>query len=171
MPGSTDHANPYIQMQPTTNRSEAHLDFVNTRLNGVDTTGSQAALLNVTYEPQTSTNDSDSDDSDVTKVVNDVKNLANKSVWYIVGFVVGGVVLLALIIGLIVCCCRRKRYSARSGPGRNPTNAPFMPGMQAYRQLQDPLPARPESPVWDSHAGDHPPAYKYPEPDYRYTGV
>ncbi|KAI5122015.1 hypothetical protein M0805_008007 [Coniferiporia weirii] len=38
-------APPYIQLLSTLNRTAAHLDFVNSRLGGVDTTGSQAPLL------------------------------------------------------------------------------------------------------------------------------
>ncbi|KAI0045957.1 hypothetical protein FA95DRAFT_1459550, partial [Auriscalpium vulgare] len=39
--GTTSKLDPYIQLLPTTNISSAHIDFVNVRLNGTDTTGSQ----------------------------------------------------------------------------------------------------------------------------------
>ena len=38
-------ADPYIQLLPTTNMQQAHQDFVNIRLGGVDTTSSQPPLL------------------------------------------------------------------------------------------------------------------------------
>ena len=37
-------ADPYIQLLSTVNKMAAHRDFVNARLGGVDTTGSQAPL-------------------------------------------------------------------------------------------------------------------------------
>ncbi|KAI0051787.1 acid protease [Auriscalpium vulgare] len=42
--GTTSKLDPYIQLLPTTNISSAHIDFVNVRLNGIDTTGSQTLL-------------------------------------------------------------------------------------------------------------------------------
>ena len=38
-------AAPYVQLLPLTDPKRAHLDFVNARLDGVDTTGDQPALL------------------------------------------------------------------------------------------------------------------------------
>ena len=42
---SNDRDDPYIQLLPTTNKTSAHNDFVQVRLNGVDTTGSASQAL------------------------------------------------------------------------------------------------------------------------------
>lgn len=42
---SNDREDPYIQLLPTTDKTQAHNDFVQVRLNGVDTTDSPAQAL------------------------------------------------------------------------------------------------------------------------------
>ena len=43
---AVDRGDPYVQLLPITDKKSAHEDFINVRLNGVDTTGdAQHALL------------------------------------------------------------------------------------------------------------------------------
>ncbi|THV05274.1 hypothetical protein K435DRAFT_119025 [Dendrothele bispora CBS 962.96] len=58
--GSTDNvADPYIQLLSVSNKTQIHTDFVNVRLGGRDTTGSQAPLLsNIQPRPESNSNDS-----------------------------------------------------------------------------------------------------------------
>jgi hypothetical protein len=130
-------ADPYVQLLPLTDDlAEAHSDFVSVRLKGVDSTGGQTLLSNVTASGPPDPTYSGSQDSGFVAYV-------KKHKWIFIGVAIGvGVLLLGLILAL--CFCRRgngKRKYMRGVSGQ-PT---------AYRQLHDPAPAG------DSH-------YEYQQP-------
>ena len=81
---------PYIQLHSLTDPAQAHLDFVQQRLGGVDTTGSQQLLQ-------------DSDDSSAPTAV------GKNQVLIIAGTVIGTFVLLGAI-GVLGVWCRKRRY-------------------------------------------------------------
>jgi len=77
--GSTSKAAPYIQFLSITNPSDAHTDFVNARLNGVDTTNN---MFNANNQTSGSS-----------------KGLS-RTTWYIIAGSVGGAILL-LVLGAV----------------------------------------------------------------------
>lgn len=106
-------ADPYIQLLPLTDIAEAHADFVTVRLNGMDTTGGQTLLNNVTASGPPDPVNSSSNDSGFVKFV-------KKHKWIFIGVGIGvGVLLIGLIIALVVRSNRKKR---------------------AYRPLHEPAP-------------------------------
>ncbi|TDL23417.1 acid protease [Rickenella mellea] len=169
---SSKTADPYIQLLSITDVADAHSDFVKIQLGGVDTTGTQAALLPPSAVQSKPPAPASSDENLFTKGVNEIKKLAKKSVWFIVGMVAVAVLGLVLFCSLIVCLVRRRRRTRsafRAGPGNK--SAPSVPGMGSYKPLN------PQDDVWDSH-GPHtavpePPTYgagygSYQEPQYQY---
>ncbi|KAI5122263.1 hypothetical protein M0805_007127 [Coniferiporia weirii] len=166
---------PYIQLLPTTSSASAHTDFVNTRLNGVDTTGSQTPLVSEADAQHSPDTDNDADTNNLKTAFNNATNSAKKlfykSVWFIVLVCAVGVLVL-LLLGWCVyaSCCRARRSSVR-------TEAAFVPAMGAYAPLRDPrMPpaggAAPPyghgyNPSFDAGAGY---GAGYVEPKYQYGG-
>jgi len=101
-------ADPYVQLLPTTEIAEAHKDFVQVRLNGIDTTGSQTLLDNFTPSgpPDVRKSDNGGGISGWLR--------RHKTILIAVGASVGGVLLLLLTV---LCCCRR-RSNVREKDGR-----------------------------------------------------
>ena len=157
--GSTSNtAAPYIQLLSTTTPSDAHADFVRTRLGGVDTTASQAPLVppdQAQHSPPVSNPNTNYVKNKVNNAATDVKDFFAKSVWFIVLAAVIGALVLAGIAGCVFWLCRRRRSKVRKEEA-------FVPAMGSYRQLRESMPPqRPDSPVWDSsYGGDH----SLPEP-------
>lgn len=101
--GRTDKvADPYIQLLPLTEATEAHEDFVSLRLSGVDTTGGQTLLNNVTPSGP---------DDPIFENPSKNKSFLDKNKWYLIG---GGIGLGVLILGMVIAmvCCRRRRKVA-----------------------------------------------------------
>ena len=100
-------ANPYVQLLPTTEPVEAHNDFVQIRLKGVDTTSGQRFLD--TYTP--------SGPPDVKQNTGGFSSwlAKNQTILIAVGASVGGVLL---ILFTFLCCCRRRRSNLREKDGR-----------------------------------------------------
>ncbi|KAJ7758113.1 aspartic peptidase domain-containing protein [Mycena maculata] len=117
--GASSKAEPYIQLLSITNPAEAHTDFVNTRLNGVDTTTD-------TFN----TNNENSNSSSSSKP---------KTIYYIIAGCVLGALLL-LIIGGIFFRRSRSRASAYR-PLHLPAPAPMYGAPQMHQQ--GPMPTQP----------------------------
>jgi hypothetical protein len=102
-----DTGDPFVQLLPLTNAAQARQDFINQRLNGVDTTGSpQYYLLNTSsmqHSPESAKEKKEHEEELVL------------SRWPEI--FVGCLVFVLLLISLVIwrCCCSRK---ARWGPGK-----------------------------------------------------
>lgn len=119
-------ADPYIQLLSLTDdATEAHNDFVNVRLNGVDTTGGQTLLSTVTSSgPPDPTYNGSGGDSNFVKWF-------KKNKWILIGVAIGIVSILS-IMSLALCLCRRggKKKWMKGVPVQN----------SSYRQLNEPAP-------------------------------
>lgn len=95
---SIDRGDPYIQMLALTSPSQAHTDFVNTRLNGTDTTGlPQYALLPASQQQHS------------PLAPGEAKALFIAKDWRWI--VLGVLVAVGLLLGCCCwcCCCRRRK--------------------------------------------------------------
>lgn len=174
---SSSVGDPFIQLLSTTVAASAHQDFVKTRLGGVDTTASQAALVPADqgqHSPAVADPNTNTDGNSVTKVVNNVKNkvenLFTHAVWFIVLVSVVGFLIVAAFGFCIWRQCNRRRSKVR-------TEGAFLPSMGSYKPLKDATVGpggRPESPVWDHNVNNHGHGYaatgQYSEPNYQYGG-
>ncbi|OSD07489.1 acid protease [Trametes coccinea BRFM310] len=132
---ASDRGDPYVQLLPVTDVNQAHKDFVQVRLNGVDTTGdSSHALL-----PADQMQHSPISEAEKKKAYEEMI----LSRWpYIF---VGCLLFVLLVAGLITwrCCVRRrKKREAKMANVRLPdtgSNAPRSPGAQAisFSRLED----------------------------------
>ncbi|KAE9385667.1 acid protease [Gymnopus androsaceus JB14] len=123
--GSDTKADPFIQLLSTLNRTDAHLDFVNTRLGGKDTTGSQKPLVPVSQGQTGSATLSE----DISTGTNGSSQPVYKKTWFIVVVAVVGAIILAAIGGIIYTLTRRTRRSnVRS-------ESAFVPPMGSYKPL------------------------------------
>ncbi|KAF9646038.1 acid protease [Thelephora ganbajun] len=110
--GTSNTANPYIQLLATTDPAEGHQDFVNVRLGGKDDANWQ--LL-----PPSSKGSPPKSDSQFVRGI--------KYYWPIIAGV-GGFLVLVILISCL--CVRRRKTGAR----------PFWRGKKSYRPLHDPAP-------------------------------
>jgi hypothetical protein len=119
--GANTNASPYVQLLSTTNPASAHLDFVNVRLGGTDTTGGQV----LTDEPTSSSNDIDN----IHKSSNHARTAT------IVGVVAGTLFLVAT--GIIVYFMYRRRQKRRLAPATDVSTANMTSTFNdtAYRPL------------------------------------
>jgi hypothetical protein len=107
--GSTDNrGDPYLQFLSTTDPSEAHSDFVQVRLNGIDTTSTQT-LKSI---PSTSSGPTSS-------------GWRPPTTWLIIGAVGLGLALVVLLVSVLFCVRRR----------RNARNARSRASWGAYQQI------------------------------------
>ena len=114
--GTTNKDDPYVQLLSTTNPAEAHEDFVQTRLNGIDTTGDQR-LLNTTQIKSSgdpgNADDGNNDDSSVGSWL---------SKHYVVIAIAGGSAVAGLLLLALLCYwlrARRQKRALRSGFARS----------------------------------------------------
>lgn len=108
--GKTDKvADPYVQLLPTTEITEAHNDFVQVRLKGIDSTNGQTLLDNFTPSGPPDVKKSNSNGG-VSGWLYD-----HRTILIAVGASVGGVLLVLLTV---LCCCRRRRSNVREKDGR-----------------------------------------------------
>ena len=133
--GKTDKvANPYVQLLPTTDDiTEAHNDFVQVRLKGIDSTSDQSFLD--TFTP--------SGPPDV-RTTNNSGGFSNwlakhKTILIAVGASLGGVLLL-LIAAL--CLRRRRRANIREKDGKKKRFMQGVPvdGKGGYQRVHEPVP-------------------------------
>lgn len=138
---SSSTADPYIQLLPITTLADGHGDFVRERLSGVDTTGSQAALLSEA-DAKHSPNVSNSADPDGLRTA--YSNGANgddsdepwyRRTWFIIAAAAGGGLILLGILGLAARRCATRRSRVRNESAFVPTLA----GARAYAPLRDPV--------------------------------
>lgn len=116
-------ADPYVQLLPLTDISEAHADFVTVRLNGFDTTGGQTLLNNVTPSGPPDPVDTSSQDNKFT-------TWAKKNKWILIGVGIGVGVLL--IIAIVACVIRSNRRKTRYRPLHEP--APYGDSHYTYKR-------------------------------------
>ena len=135
-------ANPYVQLLPTTELVEAHNDFVQIRLKGVDTTGGQTFLDNFTPSGPPDVKQSNNSSGFSGWLAR------HKTILIAVGASLGGVLLLLFTV---LCCCRRRRSNVREKNGRKVRfNGAPVGGKGGYRQVHE-----------ATHpAGSYPPPYE-----------
>ncbi|KAJ8080231.1 hypothetical protein PM082_017061 [Marasmius tenuissimus] len=135
--GVDDQQDPYIQLLPLTTSSQAHADFVETRLSGTDTTkDAQFSLL-----PADQMQHSPVSDEEKKKKYQEM--VLSRWPYILTGCLVG----VILIIGFVVwkCCCKRKGKNAkRSNKAESAMFGGSAPGAlggggqsQSYAQLHD----------------------------------
>ncbi|KAJ4485446.1 acid protease [Lentinula aciculospora] len=131
--GSNSTTDPFMQLFSTVDRAIAHLDFVNTRLGGNDTTSSQEPLLPVEEGQTSQTPGAQSSAQDLVHSKFSDDKSDDKPVyqrtWFIVVISVCGAIILAAIGGIIYTLMRRSRRS------NIPSEGPFVPPMGAYKLL------------------------------------
>lgn len=131
--GTKTKAPPYVQLLSTTDPASAHLDFVNIRLGGTDTTGNQMLSSSTTSSP---------DDIDAFKTPHDTKKT-------VIGVVIGSVLFVAIAFIVYFMYKRRHRRHLVSTADFSSAN------MGSYRPLQ--LAAPPGEEVGHAWARDfHP---------------
>lgn len=117
---SNDRGDPYVQLLSVTDSSSTHADFVKTRLNGTDTTGSSSkTLLPASQESHSPLSPGEKKQHIVGAVARN---------WpYIL---VGCLLFVLSVVGCCVyaCCCRKRRKGARAF-NKNP-----------YQTIQEPAP-------------------------------
>ncbi|THH20587.1 hypothetical protein EW146_g784 [Bondarzewia mesenterica] len=124
---SSDSSDPYIQLLSLTDATEAHADFVKTRLNGVDTTGAASKTL------LPASQESHSPESAAEKKQH--REEAVLRYWpYIL---VGCLVFVILLFGSCIWACCRRRRNARAKATVIP-----IPGVQKnpYQAIHEPAP-------------------------------
>lgn len=127
---------PFIQLLPTTDKATAHREFVAARLNGVDTTGSQPALLPLSQESHADDPDFaesktlDALDGGSSSAASTNDSVARKT-WFIVMISVVGGLILASIVFFLLVHFRRRRSNVRS----EASFVPPMMGQTAYNPL------------------------------------
>ncbi|KAG2151405.1 aspartic peptidase domain-containing protein [Suillus clintonianus] len=107
---------PYIQLLPTTNASQASMDFAQVRLGN----SSNASLSSLAKNSSSTSSTSKS----------------KLPIWAI-GVIFGVVILIFFLLGIFIYCCCRRRSQRVSAP----TQAAWIPyGPQNYHPLYDPSP-------------------------------
>jgi len=135
-------ANPYVQLLSTTDDlAEAHNDFVQVRLNGVDSTGDQTFLDTFTPSgpPEIRTTNNGGDFSSWLD--------KHKTILIAVGASLGGALLL-LVAAL--CFCRRRRPNVREKDGKRRWFLRGVPvgGKGGYQPVHEPAPAESDPPSY-----------------------
>jgi len=128
-------ANPYVQLLPTTDDiAEAHNDFVNTRLEGVDSTKDQSLMD--TFTPSGPPDVRTSNDNGGFSSWLD----RHKTVLIAVGASLGG--LLLILLGTLCFCCRR-RTNVREKDGKRVWFLRGVPvnGKGGYKRMHEPVPS------------------------------
>lgn len=133
--GAKTKASPYVQLLSTTNPASAHLDFINVRLGGIDTTGSQVFATNLTNTPN---------DLDVHKSSDHAKTAT------IIGAVTGTAFLVVTCV--IVFFMYQRRQRRRLAPAADFSTANMGTFSDtSYRPLLLPAPPGEFNPVLGYH--------------------
>jgi len=137
---SNDRGSPFVQLLPLTNVNTAHNDFVQSRLNGQDTTGSPSKALLPASQCQHSPESEEEKKQHYEEMV--------LSRWpYILA---GCFVFLILSIALIIWrCCRRNRRKKMTKAGLLPEEN------TTYAPLHDQHSSLNLKPLGDSHSGNY----------------
>lgn len=128
-------ADPYVQLLPTTDDlTEAHNDFVQVRLKGIDSTKDQSLLDTFTPSgpPDVGTSNSSGGFSNWL--------YKHKTILIAVGASLGGLLLISIVA---LCCCRRRRKAGfREKGGKKGRFMQGVPvgGKGGYRQVHDHVP-------------------------------
>lgn len=127
-------ANPYVQLLSTTDDiAEAHNDFVQVRLKGIDSTKDQSLLD--TFTP--------SGPPDVRNTNNDGGISSwldrHKTILIAVGASVGGVLLI--LIAALCFCKRRSNIREKDGRRIRFIQGVSVGGKGAYKRVHDPVPS------------------------------
>lgn len=101
---STDRSEPFIQLLALTDRATAHADFVKTRLNGIDTTGEPQYALLPTSQGQ---------HSPITLRERELFLEAKHELVWVLGPVLGGILLVGILGWCCFRCCCRKDPSGK----------------------------------------------------------
>jgi hypothetical protein len=145
--GTSNKADPFVQLLSTSNdTSILHQEFVQVRLNGVDTTSSQVLLT-----PDTSgdLSPSPSSNSDNTK-----------KILIYAGIGAAGLAVLLLLGVLISCMCRRRPKNSR---GILPS--PWEGKAGRYQQLDEPAPSA-ATDIYAAPYAQHTSTAYHPPPSY-----
>ncbi|KAJ3981335.1 acid protease [Lentinula detonsa] len=121
-------ADPFIQLFSTVNRTAAHLDFVNVRLEGKDTTSTQKPLL-----PDSEAQTSGENSSNLVTLLDSSDNSGHepfyRRTWFIIVVSIAGAIMLAVVGWIIYTLTQRTRRSnIRS-------ESAFVPSMGSYKPL------------------------------------
>ncbi len=130
---TNDRGEPFVQLLPITNVNEAHQDFVQVRLSGVDTTGDSSQWLLPASEGQTSP------ETEAEKKQH-LEGAVLRQWPYIL---LGCLLFVILVVGLIIwkCCCRRKKNLKKADNSVNVLPLSHMKRQSMYRPLDnDPPP-------------------------------
>ncbi|ESK86192.1 aspartic peptidase a1 [Moniliophthora roreri MCA 2997] len=129
-------ADPYFQILSTIDKAAVHKDFVNARLGGIDITGSQPALLDISNVTRLGEVDKASmknlamSDSSKSGEKEDDDMPIYKKAWFIIVIAVAGAALLAIITVIVFTALRRRKSKVRGEQG-------FIPPMGAYKPLME----------------------------------
>lgn len=128
---SKDTGKPFVQMLPVTNVQNAHADFVNVRMNGVDSTGAASQALVPSSQGQS---------SPVSKEEKE-KILAAKVLSRWPYILLGSLVLFFALVGFCVWrfCCRRRCAARKAAKAKKmQANVQMEPiGTGSYKALDD----------------------------------
>lgn len=128
---SKDTGKPFVQMLPVTNVQSAHTDFVNVRMNGVDSTGAASQALVPASQGQS---------SPVSKEEKE-KLLAAKVLSRWPYILLGSLVLFFALVGFCVWrfCCRRRCAARKAAKAKKmQANVQMEPiGTGSYKALDD----------------------------------
>ena len=119
--GTTNKAPPFAQLLSLTDAAAAHSDFVQARLNGVDTTGMQVFTAN---RPVSSPAVSNSDGRQTRKIV-------------IYGVVAGSLILVFSAVTASIIMKRRRRRLSNTRSNFSPFDTGLSYDRTAYHSLQD----------------------------------
>ncbi|KAI0270006.1 aspartic peptidase domain-containing protein [Gloeopeniophorella convolvens] len=139
--GTKTKAAPFAQLLSVTDPAAAHLDFVNVRLNGADTTGDQMFTAPAPDTPVP-------DDSDNKSFFS-----RHQTLIIILIAAVGGVVLLIFIVLAFLSWRRQRNRRLGPGPGSSTTDTGFTYGYSTYQPLEHGAPAGEMQQVQGYHPG------------------
>lgn len=149
---SAPRDSPYVQLLSTTNAAQAHKEFVDTRLGGVD----------ITAEPRFKflKNGKKSPVPDGERVQH-LEGLAYRNRAAIAAGTVGGFILLVLLS--IFCYCRRRRAARRArGMQQIGSTSTLVGGHERYRSMSDPRSAPPGAMPMQNMQGGYQGGYRDP---------
>jgi len=127
-------ADPYVQLLPTTDDlTEAHNDFVQVRLKGIDSTKDQSLLDTFTPSGPPDAKAANSDGGFSSWLDK------HKTILIAVGASIGGLLLILLVA---LCFCRRRRANFKQKGGKRGRFMQGVPvgGKGGYKQVHDHVP-------------------------------
>jgi len=138
---SNDQGSPFVQLLSTTNVNAAHSDFVRSRLNGQDTTGSPSKALLPASQCQ------HSPESAAEKKQHYEEMILSRWPYILAGCLLFLILTVALIIWR--CCCRRNKKPKKTKDGLLPNQH------TTYAPLHDPHSSLSLKPLNDPYGGKY----------------